>query len=63
MVGAIVGTGDLLNVSSGVFMGQDESVLDVFSSSLLAFTLNEGGNLKSEMRKKKWQIVNNWGSF
>ena len=63
MVGAIVGTGDLLNVSSGVFMGQDESVLDVFSSSLLAFTLNEGGNLKVKMRKKKWQIVNNWGSF
>ena len=44
MVGAIVGSCDLLDVSSGIFVGQDEAMLDIFTGGLLSFALDEGGN-------------------
>ena len=44
VVWAIVGPRNILNVSSGIFMRQDEAVAEVVAMRLRAFTFDEGGN-------------------
>ena len=46
MVGPIVCPGDVLDVAAGVFMRQNETVADIFSSVVGAFAFYERGNLK-----------------
>ena len=39
----IICSSHLLDISSGIFVGQDESVLDVLARSCLSFFFDEGG--------------------